>query len=119
MSREYSKEEWRDLLENRSYDDPPSGDSSDTPRTDFVAHESGDPEWNRFPNRFARMMAHACILERELTKAKEDRDNAWNAFTRLRKAYSMIRYPTLTEEIKLLYDAADAVAAGKEKDGTP
>lgn len=42
---------------------------SDTPRTDFVAHESGDPEWNRFPNRFARMMAHACILELELKSA--------------------------------------------------
>ena len=43
---------------------------TDTPRTDFVAHESGDPEWNRFPNRFARMMSHACILERELAEAK-------------------------------------------------
>jgi len=43
---------------------------SDTPRTEFVAHESGDPEWNRFPNRFGRMMAHASILERELS-AKE------------------------------------------------
>ena len=36
-----------------------------TPRTDFVAHESGDTEWNRFPNRFARMKAHAEIVERE------------------------------------------------------
>jgi len=45
---------------------------SDTPRTDFVAHESGDTEWNRFPNRFARMMAHACILERELAEASKD-----------------------------------------------
>ena len=36
-----------------------------TPRTDFVAHESGDIEWNRFPNRFARMKAHAEIMERE------------------------------------------------------
>ena len=56
---------------------------TDTPRTDFVSHESGDPEWNRFPNRFARMMAHACILERELTaeqeratKADSERENA-------------------------------------------
>ena len=40
-----------------------------TPRTDFVAHETGDSEWNRFPNRFGRMMAHACILEAELAAA--------------------------------------------------
>jgi len=42
---------------------------SKTPRTDFVAHETGDSEWNRFPNRFGRMMAHACILEAELSEA--------------------------------------------------
>ena len=39
---------------------------SDTPRTNFVAHETGDSEWDRSINRFGRMMAHACILEREL-----------------------------------------------------
>lgn len=39
---------------------------SDTPRTVFVAHESGDAEWDRPLNRFGRMMAHAQILEREL-----------------------------------------------------
>ena len=56
---------------------------SDTPRTDFVAHESGDPEWNRFPNRFGRMLAHAQILERELAarcdeleRVKDDFDTA-------------------------------------------
>lgn len=43
---------------------------NDTPRTDFVAHESGDTEWNRFPNRFGRMMAHAQILERENARLK-------------------------------------------------
>ena len=43
---------------------------SDTPRTAYVAHESGDPEWNRFPNRFGRMMAHAQILERENASLK-------------------------------------------------
>ena len=37
----------------------------DTPRTNFVAHETGDAEWDRSINRFGRMMAHACILERE------------------------------------------------------
>jgi len=44
---------------------------SDTPRTNFVAHASGDSEWDRSINRFGRMMAHACILERELTAQKE------------------------------------------------
>ena len=44
---------------------------SDTPRTNFVAHETGDAEWNRSMNRFGRMFAHACILERELTAQKE------------------------------------------------
>jgi hypothetical protein len=29
-----------------------------TPRTNFVAHETGDTEWDRFPNRFGRMMAY-------------------------------------------------------------
>jgi hypothetical protein len=43
---------------------------SDTPRTNFVAHETGDAEWDRSMNRFGRMMAHACILERELTTAQ-------------------------------------------------
>jgi hypothetical protein len=45
---------------------------SDTPRTNFVAHETGDTEWDRFPNRFGRMMAHACILERELAAAQAE-----------------------------------------------
>ncbi len=45
---------------------------SDTPRTNFVAHETGDAEWDRFPNRFGRMMAHACILEKELAAAQAD-----------------------------------------------
>lgn len=44
---------------------------SDTPRTNFVAHESGDVEWNKPINRFGRMMAHACILERELAAANK------------------------------------------------
>ena len=44
---------------------------SDTPRTNFVAHETGDAEWNRSMNRFGRMFAHACILERELAAQKE------------------------------------------------
>ena len=44
---------------------------SDTPRTNFVAHESVDAEWNRSMNRFGRMLAHACILERELAAQKE------------------------------------------------
>jgi hypothetical protein len=44
---------------------------SDTPRTNFVAHATGDAEWNRSMNRFGRMMAHACILERELAALKE------------------------------------------------
>jgi len=43
---------------------------NDTPRTNFVAHESGDHEWNRSINRFGRMFAHACILERELAEAR-------------------------------------------------
>ena len=42
---------------------------SDTPRTNFVAHATGDSEWDRSINRFGRMMAHACILERELAAA--------------------------------------------------
>lgn len=49
---------------------------SDTPRTNFVAHETGDSEWDRSINRFGRMMAHACILERELAAAIEQRDKA-------------------------------------------
>jgi len=52
-------------------------------------------------------------LRAEVERAKTQRDEAWKAFTRLRRAYSMVRYPTLTEELRLLYDAADAVAAGK------
>ena len=43
---------------------------SDTPRTNFVAHESRDPEWNRSMNRFGRMKAHAEIIERELAAAQ-------------------------------------------------
>ena len=49
---------------------------SDTPRTNFVAHATGDSEWDRSINRFGRMMAHACILERELAAAIEQRDKA-------------------------------------------
>ena len=45
---------------------------SDTPRTNFVAHESRDPEWNRSVNRFGRMKSHAEILERELATAQEE-----------------------------------------------
>jgi hypothetical protein len=45
---------------------------NDTPRTNFVAHETGDTEWDRFPNRFGRMMAHACILERENAAAQAE-----------------------------------------------
>jgi len=44
---------------------------NETPRTNFVAHESVDAEWNRSMNRFGRMLAHACILERELAEQKE------------------------------------------------
>lgn len=54
-------------------------------------------------------------LRANLDKCVSDRDAAWDAFNRLRKAYAMVRYPTLNEEIKLLYDTADAVAAGKEQ----
>lgn len=54
-------------------------------------------------------------LRAEVERAKAQRDEAWQAFTRLRRAYSMVRYPTLTEELRLLYDAADAVAAGKSE----
>ena len=43
---------------------------SETPRTNFVAHESGDAEWNRSMNRFGRMKAHAEIIERELAAAQ-------------------------------------------------
>ena len=43
---------------------------SETPRTNFVAHESGDAEWNRSVNRFGRMKAHAEIIERELAAAQ-------------------------------------------------
>lgn len=42
---------------------------SDTPRTDFVAHATGDSEWDRSINRFGRMQSHAQILERELADA--------------------------------------------------
>ena len=45
---------------------------SDTPRTNFVAHETGDSEWDRSINRFGRMMVHACILERELAAAQAE-----------------------------------------------
>ena len=45
---------------------------SETPRTNFVAHESRDPEWNRSMNRFGRMKAHAEILERELAAAQAE-----------------------------------------------
>lgn len=50
-------------------------------------------------------------LRAEVERAKTQRAEAWKAFTRLRRAYSMVRYPTLTEELRLLYDTADAVAA--------
>jgi hypothetical protein len=53
---------------------------SDTPRTNFVAHATGDAEWDRSINRFGRMMAHACILERELAAAIEQRDTLLVAF---------------------------------------
>ena len=43
---------------------------SDTPRTDFVAHATGDSEWDRSINRFGRMQSHAQILERELAEAQ-------------------------------------------------
>ena len=49
---------------------------SDTPRTDFVAHATGDSEWDRSINRFGRMQSHAQILERELAEAKAQRDKA-------------------------------------------
>ena len=45
---------------------------SDTPRTNFVAHETGDAEWDRSINRFGRMMAHACILEAEIAELTEE-----------------------------------------------
>ena len=45
---------------------------SDTPRTNFVAHETGDAEWDRSINRFGRMMAHACILERENVALRDE-----------------------------------------------
>jgi len=45
---------------------------NNTPRTNFVAHATGDAEWDRSINRFGRMMAHACIIERELAAAQAD-----------------------------------------------
>jgi hypothetical protein len=50
---------------------------SDTPRTNFVAHETEDTEWDRPINRFGRMMAHACILERELAALHQDASSKW------------------------------------------
>jgi len=52
---------------------------NDTPRTNFVAHATGDAEWDRSINRFGRMMAHACILERELATAIAQRGAAVEA----------------------------------------
>ena len=51
-------------------------------------------------------------LRAELHVVKMDRDHAWQALIRLRKAYSMIRYHALTEKTRLFYEHADAVAAG-------
>ena len=56
---------------------------SDTPRTNFVAHDSCDPEWNRSINRLGRMQSHACILERELAETKKDAERYRNCSCRL------------------------------------
>jgi len=55
----------------------------DTPRTDFVAHDSCDFEWNRSINRFGRMLSHAQILERELAETKKDAERYRNCSCRL------------------------------------
>lgn len=65
-------------------------------------------------SRLLEAEAERDALQDENEKIKVQRGEAWQAFTRLRKAYSMVRYPTLTEELRLLYDTADAVAAGKK-----
>jgi FtsZ-binding cell division protein ZapB len=61
-----------------------------------------------------QVKAERDALQVENEKIKVQREEGWQAFTRLRRAYSMVRYPTLTGELRLLYDTADAVAAGKK-----
>ena len=67
---------------NAAYD-PQFVKVSDTPRTNFIAQESGDHEWNRSINRFGRMQSHACILERELAETKKDAERYRNCSCRL------------------------------------
>lgn len=92
----------------------------------LIAQLIADAEWQaEKKNNYSKVLA-ALGMEEEGDPVEEvlslieklrvcelDRDTAWNAFQRLRKAYAMVRYPTLNEEIKLLYDTADAVAHGK------
>jgi hypothetical protein len=77
MSKERAAKVMQEIFSKGTYEGDllginEGGKMSDTPRTDFVAHESGDPEWNRSINRFGRMQSHAQILERELAEARKD-----------------------------------------------
>lgn len=85
-----------------------------TPDLDALVARLKDKTGRHINGAFDDEAAQAITdLRAEVERAKTQRDEAWKAFTRLRRAYSMVRYPTLTEELRLLYDAADAVAAGK------
>lgn len=82
---------------------------------DALVAEAGRSRVWPIPNMHDELCEAITDLRAEVERAKAQRDEAWQAFTRLRRAYSMVRYPTLTEELRLLYDAADAVAAGKSE----
>jgi len=82
---------------------------SDTPRTDFVAHESGDPEWNRSINRFGRMQSHAQILERELAEAvAKERERC----ARVCDEMANSRY-LLDDERQVAHSCAEAIRKGE------
>ncbi len=73
-------------------------------------------DFNKANERIKELEAERDALRSENEKFKTQRDESWQAFTRLRRAYSMVRYPTLTEELRLLYDTADAIATGKDEE---
>jgi len=83
---------------------------TDTPRTDFVAHESGDAEWNRFPNKFGRMTAHAQILERELAALHQCLRNVYEVWA----GSEGIPAPTVASEAYLLSLVEQMRDAAKE-----
>ena len=87
---------------------------SDTPRTNFVAHATGDAEWDRSMNRFGRMLAHACILERELAAAIAQRDKARE--DALEQAATLVRESCLPDAYSMsaLKEIADEILAMKE-----